>query len=49
MTEDRALARIIELDGLDDAERRVELRKVLSRLRSNGWNEGYNEGASDAW
>jgi hypothetical protein len=47
MTVDRATVRIMELDALPDAERRFEIKKILGRLRSAGWVEGYNEGRDD--
>jgi len=49
MTVDRALARIMELDGVPEAERRVEIRRILSRLDSAGWSRGSDDSRDEGW
>jgi hypothetical protein len=48
MTVDAALARIMELRTLPDAEARTEIRKILSSVHYSSWSEGWNEGFYNA-
>jgi len=49
MTQDRALARIMELHktGLGDAVLRNKLRTTLSALCSASWSDGFDEGRAE--
>ena len=45
MTPDQALAQIMILFLIkDDAEKRMEIRKVLQDVRASGYGEGYIDG-----
>jgi len=47
MIVDQALARIMELRTLPDAEARTAIRDVLTHLHYSSWKEGFDECLAD--